>query len=86
MAVGDSFPAYYAGEGAAIQAAAIFRPFDATESTAYKGVEQMVAATAGRAALARGNREPGQALTGAALSGVLLCGGRSTAGGDLFRS
>ena len=29
-----------------------------------------------QAAPARGSREPGQALTGAALSGVLLCGGR----------
>ena len=28
------------------------------------------------AALARGSREPGQALTGAAISGVLLCEGR----------
>ena len=32
-----------------------------------------------RAALARGSREPGQALTGAAISGVLLCEGHSQA-------
>lgn len=32
-----------------------------------------------RAALARGSREPGQALTGAAISGVLLCEGHSRA-------
>ena len=32
-----------------------------------------------QAALARGSREPGQALTGAALSGVLLCGSRLSA-------
>ena len=30
-------------------------------------------------ALARGSREPGQALTGAAISGVLLCEGHSRA-------
>ena len=31
-------------------------------------------------ALAKGSREPGQALTGAALSGVRLCGALLTAG------
>lgn len=35
-------------------------------------------------ALARGSRESGQALTGAALSGVLLCEGHFSAGDALF--
>ena len=37
-------------------------------------------------ALARGSREPGQALTGAAISGVLLCGGLFWAVGDSIGS
>ncbi len=42
----------------------------ATDRKAYNG--EVVCP---QVALARGSREPGQALTGAALSGVLLCGG-----------
>ena len=51
----------------------VFRPFDAPPPLAYKylGPESHCR----KEALARGSREPGQALTGAAISGVLLCEG-----------
>jgi hypothetical protein len=46
------------------------RHLDATRPVAYNYKVHCP-----RGALARGSREPGQALTGAAISGVLLCGG-----------
>jgi hypothetical protein len=48
-------------------------PFDAGSEKAYK----LGILGCPRVALARGSREPGQALTGAALNGVLLCEGLS---------
>src|SRR5437588_12017819 len=58
----------------------VFRPFDAPPPLAYKylGPESHCLAEA----LARGSREPGQALTGAAISGVLLCEGPCWAVGN----
>ena len=48
-------------------------PFDAPQALAYKYLGPF--GHCPREALARGSREPGQALTGAAISGVLLCEG-----------
>ena len=55
------------------------RPFDAA-TAAQRTTESISELTdCLPVALARGSREPGQAITGAALSGVLLCEGRSKA-------